>query len=210
MFKLVINVELGPLTKELVAKMQRETCRRHKGKTPKGSKAAELQALKHRMSSSVFIVDSPESYALVQKLQEKPISSGSIRRVLTSHGKKVKGNVKRNSFAAKLQSVADRVKLHKERGEVASIELKVLEKYPVSLERASQVQSEIQREVGFVGKESLAAKLQSAAQKTENVEGRTFGASLKLGGKRKVKSRSLIDSDEESDDILPLAPPRFR
>jgi hypothetical protein len=162
------------------------------------------------MTSSVFIIDSPESYALVQKLQEKPISPGSIRRVLALHGKKTKGSVKRGSFPAKLQSVADRVKLHKERGEVASVELKVIEKYPVLLERASQVQSETQRESGFVGKESLAAKLQSAAQKTENVQGRTSGAPSKLGGKRKRKARSLVDSDNESDDIPPCAPPRFR
>lgn len=203
-------MEHEPLTKEMVAKMQRETCHRHKGKTPKGSKVADLQALKHRMTSSVFIIDSPESYALVQKLQEKPISPGSIRRVLTLHGKKAKGSVKRGSFPAKLQSVADRVKLHKERGDVASVELKVIEKYPVSLDRARQVQSETQREDGFVGKESLAAKLQSAAQKTENIQGRASTASLKRVGKNKRKSRSLVDSDDESDDIMPPAPPRFR
>jgi len=166
MFKVVTLVDDSVLSTEKLSELQRQSCLEHCGKTPKGSLPAKAQPIITKSSNTIACADPFITEKLNISDNEVEVSDDLKNKIQSMYGKHYHGRIPKGSFAAKLQSLTDRLKSDNDHHLHAK--MVQLEPFPVTKEAACQRQSYTQRKYGIVPKGSTAALTQSAWQQTEN------------------------------------------
>jgi hypothetical protein len=158
------------LLPEEVAKIQSEICKQKNGRTPKGSIAARAQAGMHKQLQHIKTVD-PHLVNLYADDTLKDITKHDAAKLASVVGRRGKGKIPKKSFAAQLQSVADRTIMEKEKyGSSKSTVHGVLRKFftfPITQDEVTDLQREAMTKYGRIPKGSIAACAQAAVQKAE-------------------------------------------
>lgn len=155
------------ITKKEVKAVQAEECKQHGGKTSKGSLAAKLQSAADRNAKNAVTSD-PLLTALYDADTSKTLTKRDASKIASRIASNNKGVTPKGSFAALVQSAADKAEFYKEHEDPISASLDSTGPKPITKERASSIQSEEARsQDGKIAKGSFAALVQSAADKKE-------------------------------------------
>jgi hypothetical protein len=156
------------LTKSEVADLQREICKQNDGKTPKNSFVAKAQAAADRNINLTSDTTDPTITRHFSKDGTKKVTKGLATKVASTVASCNKGIVKKGSFAARLQSAADRNDIQPETDDALISMLDIRGPHPITKDHARELQrSESLQNNGKTLKGSDAALAQSAADKLE-------------------------------------------
>ncbi len=158
------------LTKREVANLQREICLRNNGKTPKNSFVAKAQAAADRNMNLIAETADPIITTNFDQDGTRKVTKELASKIVSTVASPNKGVIKKGSFAARLQSAADRNERQPNSNEAVVALLEVRGPHPISKDFARDIQrSESLQHNGKIFKGSIASLAQSGADKLEMI-----------------------------------------